>query len=131
MRILFRYYYELYKTQGIKTIVPLGRLSPTHSCLEDGSHVTGQCPASPISQVPGSQSKGTPPNQTGEGGNPQSPHRPLLCDMEGNRRERPEYGNKKASSASLDHLIDHCYLVLYCDVNLTSVMHKISKNLAC
>ncbi|XP_075998425.1 C-Jun-amino-terminal kinase-interacting protein 2 [Genypterus blacodes] len=70
-----------------------GRLSPTHSCLEDGSHVTGQCPASPVSQAPGSQSKGTPPKQTGEGGNPQSPHRPLLCDMEGNRRERPEYGS--------------------------------------
>ncbi|XP_012735302.2 C-Jun-amino-terminal kinase-interacting protein 2 isoform X1 [Fundulus heteroclitus] len=70
-----------------------GRLSPTHSCLEDGSHVTGQCRASPISQAPGSQSKGTPPKQAGEGGNPQSPHRPLLCDMEGNRRERPEYGS--------------------------------------
>lgn len=36
-----------------------GHLSPTHSCLEDGSHVTGQCPASPISQAPGSQSKGS------------------------------------------------------------------------
>ncbi|XP_058501791.1 C-Jun-amino-terminal kinase-interacting protein 2 isoform X1 [Solea solea] len=70
-----------------------GRLSPTHSCLEDGSHVTGQCPASPVSQAPVSQSKGTPPKQTGEGRNPQSPHRPLLCDMEGNRRERPEYGS--------------------------------------
>ncbi|XP_041853366.1 C-Jun-amino-terminal kinase-interacting protein 2 isoform X1 [Melanotaenia boesemani] len=70
-----------------------GCLSPTHSCLEDGSHVTGQCPASPVSQAPGSQSKDTPPKQAGEGGNPQSPHRPLLCDMEGNRRERPEYGS--------------------------------------
>ncbi|XP_068458752.1 C-Jun-amino-terminal kinase-interacting protein 2 isoform X1 [Clinocottus analis] len=70
-----------------------GRLSPTHSCLEDGSHVTGQCPASPVSQAPGSNSKGIPPKQAGEGGNPQSPHRPLLCDMEGNRRERPEYGS--------------------------------------
>ncbi|XP_013867763.1 C-Jun-amino-terminal kinase-interacting protein 2 isoform X2 [Austrofundulus limnaeus] len=70
-----------------------GRLSPTHSCLVDGSHVTGQCPASPVSQAPGSQSKGTPPKQAGEGGNPQSPHRPLLCDVEGNRRERPEYGS--------------------------------------
>ncbi|XP_037306475.2 C-Jun-amino-terminal kinase-interacting protein 2 isoform X2 [Pungitius pungitius] len=36
-----------------------GRLSPTHSCLEDGSHVTGQCPASPVSQAPGPQSKGS------------------------------------------------------------------------
>ncbi|XP_060891047.1 C-Jun-amino-terminal kinase-interacting protein 2 isoform X2 [Labrus mixtus] len=36
-----------------------GRLSPTHSCLEDGNHVTGQCPASPVSQAPGSQSKGS------------------------------------------------------------------------
>ncbi|XP_068169940.1 C-Jun-amino-terminal kinase-interacting protein 2 [Antennarius striatus] len=70
-----------------------GRLSPTHSCLEDGSHVTGNCPASPISQAPGPQSKGTPLTQAGEGGNPQSPHRPLLCDMEGNRRERHEYGS--------------------------------------
>ncbi|XP_007545690.1 C-Jun-amino-terminal kinase-interacting protein 2 isoform X1 [Poecilia formosa] len=70
-----------------------GCLSPTHSCLDDGSHVTGQCRASPLSQAPGLQSKGTPPKQAGEGGNPQSPHRPLLCDMEGNRRERPEYGS--------------------------------------
>ncbi|XP_015237403.1 PREDICTED: C-Jun-amino-terminal kinase-interacting protein 2 isoform X1 [Cyprinodon variegatus] len=70
-----------------------GRLSPTHSCLEDGSHVIGQCRASPMSQAPGPQSKGTPPKQAGEGGNPQCPHRPLLCDMEGNRRERPEYGS--------------------------------------
>ncbi|KAF6735049.1 C-Jun-amino-terminal kinase-interacting protein 2 [Oryzias melastigma] len=70
-----------------------GRLSPTHSCLEDGSHVTGQCPASPITQAPRSQSKGIPPTQAREGGNPQSPHRPLLCDMEGNRRERLEYGS--------------------------------------
>ncbi|XP_061577998.1 C-Jun-amino-terminal kinase-interacting protein 2 isoform X2 [Cololabis saira] len=36
-----------------------GRLSPTHTCLEDGSHVTGQCPASPVSQAPGSQTKGS------------------------------------------------------------------------
>uniref|UniRef100_A0A8D2ZUI6 Mitogen-activated protein kinase 8 interacting protein 2 n=1 Tax=Scophthalmus maximus TaxID=52904 RepID=A0A8D2ZUI6_SCOMX len=77
-----------------------GRLSPTHSCLEDGSHVTGQCPGSPVSQAPGSQSKSTLPKQTGEGGNPQSPHRPLLCDIEGNRRERPEYG-------SFGHLKSH------------------------
>ncbi|CAL8358643.1 unnamed protein product [Lota lota] len=47
----------------------------------------------PVSQAPGSQSKGTPPKQAGEGRLTQSPHRPLLCDMEGNRRERPEYGS--------------------------------------
>lgn len=64
--------------------------------------MTGQCPASPVSQAPGSQSKGIPPKQAGEGGNPQSPHRPLLCDMEGNRRERPEYGNKKAGLANFE-----------------------------
>ncbi|CAB1323097.1 unnamed protein product [Coregonus sp. 'balchen'] len=73
--------------------LPAVRLSPTHSCLEDGSHVTGQCPSQPAPQAPGSQSKGTPPKQAGEGSYPQSPRRPLLCDMEGNRRERPEYGS--------------------------------------
>ncbi|XP_054891575.1 C-Jun-amino-terminal kinase-interacting protein 2 isoform X2 [Poeciliopsis prolifica] len=36
-----------------------GRLSPTHSCLEDGSHVTGQCRASSLPQAPGLQSKGS------------------------------------------------------------------------
>lgn len=98
----------IYKLKALRTVkkkistLPPGRLSPTHSCLEDGSHVTGHCPASPVSQAPGSQSKGTPPKQTGEGGNPQSPHRPLLCDMEGNRRERPEYGNKKANPARFE-----------------------------
>ncbi|XP_049579824.1 C-Jun-amino-terminal kinase-interacting protein 2 isoform X1 [Syngnathus scovelli] len=70
-----------------------GRTTPTHSCLEDGNHVTSQCPASSLSQSPGSQSQGTPAKQAGEGGNPHSPHRPLLCDMEGNRRERLEYGS--------------------------------------
>ncbi|TNN00845.1 hypothetical protein fugu_012091 [Takifugu bimaculatus] len=79
-----------------------GRLSPAHSCLEDGSHVTGHCPVSPISQVPGSQCKGTPPKQAGEGGNSQSPHRPLLCDMEGNRRERLEYAVNDSTSPSSD-----------------------------
>lgn len=29
-------------------------LSPAHSCLEDGSHTTGQCPASPLTQNKGS-----------------------------------------------------------------------------
>uniref|UniRef100_A0A8C2WV10 Mitogen-activated protein kinase 8 interacting protein 2 n=1 Tax=Cyclopterus lumpus TaxID=8103 RepID=A0A8C2WV10_CYCLU len=64
------------------------------------NHVTGQCPTSPVSQAPGSQSKGIPPKQAGEGGNLQSPHRPLLCDMEGNRRERPEYANDSTSPSS-------------------------------
>uniref|UniRef100_A0A673AFI1 Mitogen-activated protein kinase 8 interacting protein 2 n=1 Tax=Sphaeramia orbicularis TaxID=375764 RepID=A0A673AFI1_9TELE len=75
-------------------------LNLTTAVSQDGSHVTGQCPASPVSQAPGSQSKGTPPKQGGEGGNPQSPHRPLLCDMEGNRRERPEYANDSTSPSS-------------------------------
>uniref|UniRef100_A0A3Q1GUW7 Mitogen-activated protein kinase 8 interacting protein 2 n=1 Tax=Acanthochromis polyacanthus TaxID=80966 RepID=A0A3Q1GUW7_9TELE len=66
------------------------------------NHVTGQCPASPVSQAPVSQSKGTPLKQAGEGGNPQSPHRPLLCDMEGNRRERPEYAANDSTSPSSD-----------------------------
>ncbi|XP_061825127.1 C-Jun-amino-terminal kinase-interacting protein 2 isoform X1 [Nerophis lumbriciformis] len=70
-----------------------GRTTPTHWCLEDGSRVTGQCPASSVVQPPVSQSQGTPAKQAGQGGNPHSPHRPLLCDMEGNRRERLEYGS--------------------------------------
>ncbi|KAJ3598635.1 hypothetical protein NHX12_002140 [Muraenolepis orangiensis] len=78
---------------SIRNPVQQGRLSPNHSCLDDGIHVTGQCPAAPVSQAPGSQSKGTPPKQAGEGRLTQSPHRPLLCDVEGNRRERPEYGS--------------------------------------
>ncbi|XP_063052195.1 C-Jun-amino-terminal kinase-interacting protein 2 [Engraulis encrasicolus] len=62
-----------------------GRHSPTHSCLEDSSHVTGSCPAiAPGNTAP---AKGTPPTQA------QSPGRPLLYDFEGNRRERPEYGS--------------------------------------
>ncbi|XP_072241767.1 C-Jun-amino-terminal kinase-interacting protein 2 isoform X2 [Leuresthes tenuis] len=44
---------------SLRNPVSQGRLSPTHSCLEDGSHVTGQCPASPVSKAPGSQSKGS------------------------------------------------------------------------
>uniref|UniRef100_A0A1A8E5T5 Mitogen-activated protein kinase 8 interacting protein 2 n=1 Tax=Nothobranchius kadleci TaxID=1051664 RepID=A0A1A8E5T5_NOTKA len=78
---------------SLRNPVSQGCLSPTHSCLEDGTHVTGHCQASPVSQAPGSQSKGVPPKQAVEGVNTQSPHRPLLCDMEGNRRERPEYGS--------------------------------------
>ncbi|XP_028813184.1 C-Jun-amino-terminal kinase-interacting protein 2 isoform X1 [Denticeps clupeoides] len=61
-----------------------GRLSPTHSCLEDGDHVTGSCVGAPGKTAP---PKGTPPNAA------QSPGRPLLYDFEGNRRERPEYGS--------------------------------------
>ncbi|CAL8263487.1 unnamed protein product [Merluccius merluccius] len=78
---------------SIRNPVQQGRPSPNHSCLDDGIHVTGQCPAAPVSQAPGSQSKGTPLKQAGESRLTQSPHRPLLCDMEGNRRERPEYGS--------------------------------------
>uniref|UniRef100_H2M2E1 Mitogen-activated protein kinase 8 interacting protein 2 n=1 Tax=Oryzias latipes TaxID=8090 RepID=H2M2E1_ORYLA len=63
-------------------------------------HNNSQCPASPITQAPRSQSKGTPPTQAREGGNPQSPHRPLLCDMEGNRRERLEYATDSTSPSS-------------------------------
>ncbi|KAM4572248.1 C-Jun-amino-terminal kinase-interacting protein 2 isoform 2-T2 [Odontesthes bonariensis] len=44
---------------SLRNPVSQGRLSPTHSCLEDGSHVTGQCPTSPVSKAPGSQSKGS------------------------------------------------------------------------
>uniref|UniRef100_A0A665UUH4 Mitogen-activated protein kinase 8 interacting protein 2 n=1 Tax=Echeneis naucrates TaxID=173247 RepID=A0A665UUH4_ECHNA len=75
-------------------------LNLTTAVSQDGSHVTGQCPAISVTQAPGPQSKGTPPKQAGEGGNPQSPHRPLLCDMEGNRRERPEYAHDSTSPSS-------------------------------
>ncbi|KAF3854711.1 hypothetical protein F7725_022766 [Dissostichus mawsoni] len=47
-----------------------GRLSPTHTCLEDGVPVTGQCPASPVTQAPGSQTKGIPKNRLGRAGTP-------------------------------------------------------------
>ncbi|KAI4879996.1 hypothetical protein NFI96_029175 [Prochilodus magdalenae] len=67
-----------------------GRLSPTHTCLEDGTHVTGTCPGAPGTEV---SAKGTPPNPPGHCGLNQSPGRPLLYDFEGNRRERPEYGS--------------------------------------
>ncbi|XP_057692099.1 C-Jun-amino-terminal kinase-interacting protein 2 isoform X2 [Corythoichthys intestinalis] len=36
-----------------------GRTTPTHSCLDDGSHVTGQCPTSPLSQPLMSQNEGS------------------------------------------------------------------------
>lgn len=97
--------------QYSKSLFTSGHLSPNHSCLEDGSHVTGHCPDSPISQAPGSQSKGTPPKQAGEGGNSQSPHRPLLCDMEGNRRDRPEYGNKKGNFRESQAHSNICFLM--------------------
>ncbi|XP_058244442.1 C-Jun-amino-terminal kinase-interacting protein 2 isoform X2 [Hemibagrus wyckioides] len=67
-----------------------GRVSPNHTCLEDGSHVTGTCTGAPGTTVP---AKGTPPNPPGHCGLNQSPGRPLLYDFEGNRRERLEYGS--------------------------------------
>ncbi|XP_042600349.1 C-Jun-amino-terminal kinase-interacting protein 2-like [Cyprinus carpio] len=67
-----------------------GCLSPNHSCLEDGSHVTTTCPGAPDTTGSGN---GTPSNQPGHCGLHQSPGRPLLYDFEGNRRERPEYGS--------------------------------------
>ncbi|XP_061533660.1 LOW QUALITY PROTEIN: C-Jun-amino-terminal kinase-interacting protein 2 [Phycodurus eques] len=79
--------------ESLRNPISQGRTSPTRSCLEDGSHVTGQCPASSVFEPPGSQSQGTPAKQAGEGGNRHSPHRPLLSDMEGNRRERLAYGS--------------------------------------
>lgn len=96
------FFFFFYKSR-ISVFTP-GHLSPTHSCLEDGSHVTGHCPVAPISQA---QSKGTPPKLAGEGGNPQSPHRPLLCDVEGNRRERPEYGNTTGDSERAELIPTH------------------------
>ncbi|TSK38338.1 C-Jun-amino-terminal kinase-interacting protein 2 [Bagarius yarrelli] len=67
-----------------------GRTSPSHNCLEDGSHVTGTCTEAPGTTVP---AKGTPPNPPGHCGLNQSPGRPLLYDFEGNRREHLEYGS--------------------------------------
>ncbi|XP_017575464.1 C-Jun-amino-terminal kinase-interacting protein 2 isoform X1 [Pygocentrus nattereri] len=67
-----------------------GRLSPAHTCLEDGTHVTGTCPGAPGTAI---SAKGTPSNPPGHCGLNQSPGRPLLYDFEGNRRERPEYGS--------------------------------------
>lgn len=69
-----------------------GRMSPSHTCLEDGSHVTGTCTGDPGTTV---SAKGTPPNPPGHCGLSQSPGRPLLYDFEGNRRERLEYGTKE------------------------------------
>ncbi|XP_026870926.2 C-Jun-amino-terminal kinase-interacting protein 2 isoform X2 [Electrophorus electricus] len=67
-----------------------GRLSPTHTCLEDGTHMTSTCLGAPVSIV---SAKGTPSNPPGHCGLNQSPGRPLLYDFEGNRRERLEYGS--------------------------------------
>ncbi|KAJ8373949.1 hypothetical protein SKAU_G00045290 [Synaphobranchus kaupii] len=77
-----------------------GRLSPTHSCLEDSVHPNGQCTATPIT---GSQSKGTPQKQPGDPGHTQSPLKPLLYDFEGNRRERQEYGKIMSDPPLEDH----------------------------
>lgn len=94
--LLLHHSYVTYSTRYFKynTCISLSRvllciagcLSPNHSCLDDGSHVTTTCPA-----APGITSSGTPSNPSG---NHQSPGRPLLYDCEGNRRERPEYGKK-------------------------------------
>ncbi|XP_041745381.1 C-Jun-amino-terminal kinase-interacting protein 2-like isoform X2 [Coregonus clupeaformis] len=44
---------------SLRKPISQGRLSPTHSCLEHGSHMTGQCPSQPAPQAPGYQSKGS------------------------------------------------------------------------
>ncbi|XP_015208724.2 C-Jun-amino-terminal kinase-interacting protein 2 isoform X2 [Lepisosteus oculatus] len=77
-----------------------GRLSPSHSCLEDGTHVNGQCAAAPGA---GSQSKGTTPKQAGDTEQTLSPLKPLLYDFEGNRRETLEYGKKMSDPAMEDY----------------------------
>ncbi|KAK7891460.1 hypothetical protein WMY93_023423 [Mugilogobius chulae] len=61
-----------------------------HSCLEDGSQ-SQPMPASPVTQDQGPRTKVLP--QTCRGGRNSIPPTGLLCDMEGNRRERPEYGS--------------------------------------
>ncbi|XP_061629416.1 C-Jun-amino-terminal kinase-interacting protein 2 isoform X2 [Phyllopteryx taeniolatus] len=45
--------------ESLRNPISQGRTSPTRSCLEDGSHVTGQCPASSVFEPPGSQSQGS------------------------------------------------------------------------
>ncbi|KAK9958752.1 hypothetical protein ABG768_010857 [Culter alburnus] len=75
---------------SLRNTTSQGCLSPNHSCLEDGSHVTTSCPGAPDTT---SSAKGTPSNPPGHCGLHQSPGRPLLYDFEGNRRERPEYGS--------------------------------------
>ncbi|KAK1785020.1 hypothetical protein P4O66_018449 [Electrophorus voltai] len=83
-----------------------GRLSPTHTCLEDGTHMTSTCLGAPVSIV---SAKGTPSNPPGHCGLNQSPGRPLLYDFEGNRRERLEYGSfgddciSQYSDTEVDH----------------------------
>ncbi|MGH0149536.1 UNVERIFIED_CONTAM: hypothetical protein FKN15_036255 [Acipenser sinensis] len=67
-----------------------GHLSPSHSCLEDSTHLNGQCAAEPSA---GSQSKGTPTKHSGDTDQTQSPLRPLLYDFEGNKQETVEYGS--------------------------------------
>ncbi|XP_051952740.1 C-Jun-amino-terminal kinase-interacting protein 2-like [Xyrauchen texanus] len=75
---------------SLRNLTSQGCLSPNHSCLEDGSHVTAICPGAPGTT---GSAKGTPSNPPGQCGLHQSPGRPLLYDFEGNRRERPEYGS--------------------------------------
>ncbi|KAL4659513.1 C-Jun-amino-terminal kinase-interacting protein 2-like isoform X1 [Arapaima gigas] len=79
---------------------PHGCLSPTHSCLEDVAHVNSQCAPAP---GVGSPCKGTPQKQCADSARTGSPHRPLLYDFEGNRRERPEYGKKTCDLPMEDH----------------------------
>uniref|UniRef100_A0A8C4RV71 Mitogen-activated protein kinase 8 interacting protein 2 n=1 Tax=Erpetoichthys calabaricus TaxID=27687 RepID=A0A8C4RV71_ERPCA len=80
---------------------PHGHLSPTHSCLEDGNHLNGECPASPST---GTQNKGTPTKASGDTEQTQSPLRPLLFDFEGNRRETLEYGKKMSDQPREDNM---------------------------
>ncbi|XP_038856315.1 C-Jun-amino-terminal kinase-interacting protein 2-like [Salvelinus namaycush] len=98
-----------------------GRLSPAHSCLEDGSHVTGQCPSQTAPQAPASQSKGTPSKQAGDGGHPQSPRRPL-CDMDGSfGQHKSHLGSDEVINSSADHEVDH-------DLNNADHNHKSSRS---
>ncbi|KAF4071996.1 hypothetical protein AMELA_G00269190 [Ameiurus melas] len=76
--------------ESLRNSTSQGRMSPSHTCLEDGSHVTGTCTGAPGTYV---SAKGTPPYLPGHCGLNQSPGRPLLYDFEGNRRERLEYGS--------------------------------------
>ncbi|KAJ8261718.1 hypothetical protein GJAV_G00157540 [Gymnothorax javanicus] len=64
--------------------------SQDHSCLEDADHANGQCAADSGSE---SQSKGTPPKPPEDTRHTQSPLKPLLYDLEGNKREKQEYGS--------------------------------------
>ncbi|KAF7698894.1 C-Jun-amino-terminal kinase-interacting protein 2 isoform X1 [Silurus meridionalis] len=76
--------------ESLRNSTSKGRMSPSHTCIEDGSHDTDTCTGAPGTTV---SAKGTPPNPTGHCGLNQSPGRPLLYDFEGNKRERLEYGS--------------------------------------